>query len=64
MIVSGKADASLAFNQLGYTSHKKLDAMPDGIIGFLTKKSMSREDFTKYSIIMALIQLEKPEFFA
>ncbi|MGI8420584.1 MAG: DUF84 family protein [Candidatus Levyibacteriota bacterium] len=64
MIISGNADASQAFNQLGYTTHEKLGAMPGGIIGFLTEKRMSREDFTKYSIIMALIQIEKPEFFA
>lgn len=63
MIVSGKADASQAFNKLGYTHHEKLGAQPGGIIGFLTDGRLTREDFTKYSIIMALIQLEKPEYF-
>lgn len=63
MIVSGKADASKAFNKLGYTHHVKLGAQPGGIIGFLTEGRLTREDFTKYSIIMALIQLEKPEYF-
>ncbi len=63
MIVSGKADASLAFKQLGYTHHEKLGAVAGGIIGSLTEGRLTREDFTKYSIIMALIQLEKPEFF-
>ncbi len=63
MIVSGKADASQAFKQLGYTHHEKLGAQEGGIIGLLTEGRLTREDFTKYSIIMALIQLEKPELF-
>lgn len=63
LIVSGKADASLAFKQLGYTHHEKLGAVEGGIIGFLTEGRLTREDFTKYSIIMALIHLEKLEFF-
>lgn len=63
LILSGKADASQAFKQLGYTHHEKLGAIEGGIIGFLTNGRLTREDFTKYSIIMALIHLEKPEFF-
>lgn len=62
-ILSGKADASTAFNQLGYTKYDKLGAMPGGIIGFLTDGRLTREDQTKYSIMMALIHLEKPEFY-
>jgi len=62
-ILSGEADASLAFKQLGYTKHDKLGAMPGGIIGFLTDGRLTREEQTKYSIMMALIQLEKPEFY-
>lgn len=49
---------------LGLTHEEKLGAVPGGIIGFLTNGRLTREDFTKYSIIMALIQLEKPEFFS
>jgi len=63
MIVSGKADASQAFKQLGYTHHQKLGAQVGGIIGLLTEGRLTREEFTKYSIIMALIQLEKPDYF-
>lgn len=63
MILSGEADGSKAFNKLGYTSHEKLGALPGGITGFLTDRRVTREDFIKYSIIMALIQLEKPELF-
>ncbi len=59
LILSNKADASQAFKQLGLTHHEKLGAMPGGIIGFLTDNKVTREDFTKYSIIMAVIRLEK-----
>lgn len=58
MIFKGQADASQAFKQLGLTEHEKLGAMPGGIIGFLTDGKLTREDFTKYSIIMALVRLE------
>lgn len=63
MILSGKADASQAFKQRGYTHHEKLGAVEGGIIGYLTDGRLTREEFTKYSIIMALIHLERPEFF-
>ncbi len=63
LIISGKADASQAFKQLGYTRHEKLGNEKGGIVGFLTGQKLTREDFTKYSIIMALIQLEKLEFY-
>jgi inosine/xanthosine triphosphatase len=62
-ILTDEADASKAFNQLGYTTHEKLGAQPGGIIGNLTEGRLTREDFTRYSIIMALIQLEKPDYY-
>ena len=63
LILSNKADASQAFKQLGLTHHEKLGAVEGGIIGFLTDRRLTRENSTKYSIIMALIHLDKPEFF-
>ncbi len=63
MILTGKVDASQAFKQLGLTHHEKLGAQDGGIVGFLTDGKLTREDFTKYSIIMALIQLERPELY-
>lgn len=63
LILSNKADASQAFKKLGLTHHEKLGAVKGGIIGFLTNSKLTREDFTKYSIIMALVHLEKPEFY-
>jgi inosine/xanthosine triphosphatase len=64
MILNGKTDASQAFKQLGYTKHEKLGSVDGGAIGLLTNNRLTREDFTKYSIIMALIQLEKPVLYA
>jgi len=63
LIVNGKADASQAFKQLGLTEHEKLGAVKGGVINILTQGRLTREDFTKYSIIMALILLEKPEYY-
>jgi non-canonical (house-cleaning) NTP pyrophosphatase len=62
-ILNDNTDASNAFNQLGYTQNEKLGAQPGGIIGHLTEGRITREDFTRYSIIMALIQLEKPDYY-
>lgn len=63
MILSGEADASQAFNKLGFTEHEKLGAMDGGIIGMLTNGRFPREEFSKLSILMALIHLEKAEMY-
>jgi inosine/xanthosine triphosphatase len=63
LILSNKADGSQAFKLLGFTKHEKLGAQKGGILGVLTDQRVPREDFTRYSIIMALIQLEKPEYY-
>jgi len=63
MILDGKADASQAFKRLGFTTHEKLGAVKGGIIGVLTNERMARENFMEYSIMMAVIQIEKAEFF-
>ena len=63
LILSGKADASQAFKLLGLTPHEKIGAVAGGISGYLTAGRLPREDFMKYSIIMALVQLEKPELY-
>ncbi len=63
LIISNKADASKAFKELGLTPHEKLGAMTGGILGYLTDGRMTREDQTKYSIITALIQIEKPDLY-
>jgi inosine/xanthosine triphosphatase len=63
LIVSGAADASQAFKQLGLTEHEKMGAVEGGIVGFLTKGRLTREEQTKQSIVTALIQLERPELY-
>ncbi len=63
LILENKADASQAFRQLGLTSHEKLGAVSGGIIGLLTDGKLTREDYTKYSILMALIRLEKKDIY-
>lgn len=62
-IVGGHSDASRAFRELNYTSHSKLGAMQGGIIGRLTHGRLTRERYIIDSIIMALIQLENPEYY-
>ena len=63
LIVAGQADGSQALKQIGFTAHEKLGAVKGGAIGVLSHGHMIREDFTKYSIIMAVVQLENPEFY-
>lgn len=63
LILANKADASKAFKQLGLTHHEKLGAVEGGIIGFLTDGKLTREDFIKYSIMMALIHIDKSEIY-
>jgi non-canonical (house-cleaning) NTP pyrophosphatase len=63
LIINGKADASQAFKQLGYTDQEKLGNEPSGIVGFLTDQKVSREEYTKLSIIMAIIQLERKNLY-
>jgi inosine/xanthosine triphosphatase len=63
LILSGKADGSQAFKRLGLTEHEKIGAVEGGIVGFLTKGRLTREEQTKQSIITALIQLERPKMY-
>jgi len=59
----GGCDASEAFKRLGLTNEEKIGNVPGGIIGMLTDGRMSREDFSKYSIMMALVQLENSNLY-
>ncbi len=63
LIVSGGLDASQAFKQLGLTDREKLGAVDGGIVGYLTHGRLTREEQTRQSIIMALIQLEMPKLY-
>ncbi len=63
MVLSDEADASQAFYKLGFTNHEKIGTQPGGIVGLFTEGRITREKFTQYSIIMALIQIENPQYF-
>ena len=63
LILSGKADASSAFRELGLTTEEKLGATEGGITGFLTHGRLTRENTLRDAIVMALIHLEHPEHF-
>lgn len=63
MILSGHADASKAFQELGLTAEKKLGAVKGGIIGMLTAYRMTREDQHRQSIIAAMIRLERRDLY-
>jgi non-canonical (house-cleaning) NTP pyrophosphatase len=64
MILNGEADASSAFKRLGLTEHEKLGAMDGGILGMLSDGTVSREDFSKTSILMAIIQINKKKMYS
>jgi inosine/xanthosine triphosphatase len=63
LILQGKADASQAFKKLGLTNHQKLGEVSGGGIGLLTDYKVTREDLTRYSIMMALVELENPNIY-
>lgn len=52
-----KLDLSQACHHSGITSNAKLGAA-EGLIGLLTKGRLNRKDYTKQSVVTALIQLE------
>lgn len=63
LITNQKLDLCEACYQLGLTSNPQLGAA-EGIIGILTKGRITRKDYTKQSIMTALIQLENAEVYA
>ena len=62
MIHKDGIDANEAFYRLGLTSNRKIGSS-EGAIGMLTKGRMSRKDYTKQAIQMALIHLENRELY-
>ena len=55
-------DMSEACNKVGLTNNPKIGS-EEGAIGILTKGRMTRKDYTKQSIITALIHLENAELY-
>jgi len=62
MIHEDGIDANEAFYRLGLTPNRKIGSS-EGAIGMLTKGRMSRKDYTKQAIQMALIHLENRELY-
>mgnify|MGYP001570777324 CR=1 FL=1 len=62
MIHEDGIDANEAFYRCGLTSNRKIGSS-EGAIGMLTRGRMSRKDYTKQAIQMALIHLENRELY-
>jgi inosine/xanthosine triphosphatase len=63
LLLGGTMDASKAFKELGFTEHEKLGAVKGGNINLLTRGRLTREEQVKQSIIMAMIQIDRAEWY-
>lgn len=61
-IFSHNIDLTQAMNLAGLTNNGQLGAA-EGAVGVLTGGRITRKDYTKHAIIMALVQLEHMNFF-
>lgn len=61
LILAGR-DGSQALRESGLTNHHKLGTA-EGAVGLLTKGRMNRSTYSKYAVIMALIQLENRQYY-
>lgn len=62
MIHEQKIDANEAFYRCGLTNDRKIGSS-EGAIGMLTRGRISRKEYTKQAIQMALIHLENKELY-
>lgn len=62
LILAGR-DGSQALREAGLTDHQKLGTA-GGVVGLLTRGRMNRDLYSKYSVMMALVQLENKEYYA
>ena len=62
MIHEQGIDANEAFYRCGLTKDRKMGSS-DGAIGLLTNGRMTRKDYTKQAVQMALIHLEHPKLY-
>ncbi|MAG02970.1 inosine/xanthosine triphosphatase [Candidatus Pacearchaeota archaeon] len=62
LIIEERLDANEAAHKTGLTKDKKLGSS-SGLLGLLTKGKITRKDYTKQAIQMALIQIENPELY-
>lgn len=59
LVIEKGMDLNQATNRAGLTESEKI-GLAEGIIGLLTKNRVTRKDYTKQAIQMALIHLENP----
>jgi inosine/xanthosine triphosphatase len=57
------SNISAAYKSLGFTEHDKIGNTEGAILGQLTKGRVTRAEYTKQAIRMALIHLENPELY-
>ncbi len=62
LVHKSEVDMEQACFETNLTSQRKIGSA-EGIIGLLTKGRITRKDYTKQAIQMALIQLENPELY-
>ncbi len=62
MISELEINASDAFHKSGLTGDKNIGSS-EGAIGLLTKGRVTRKEYTKQAIMMALIHLENPDLY-
>lgn len=61
-ILNQKVDLGAAMKLSGLTNNDKLGAA-EGAVGILTKGRVTRKDYTKQAITMALVNLDNPDLF-
>lgn len=57
-MINNNLDLNQACYKLGYSNNTNLGCS-EGIIGILTKNRITRKDYTKQAVIMAMVNLEK-----
>ena len=62
LILKNGLDASQAFKEAGLTNHPKI-GMAEGIVSVLTHGRLTRKEYTKHAIIMAMIHLENENLY-
>lgn len=62
LVLKKKMDLTQACNEFGVSKNPKLGAS-DGLIGLLTKGRVTRREYTKQSLVTALIQMENAHLY-
>ena len=62
LVLENKRDLGQACYESGITANAKLGSA-EGLVGILSKGRLTRKEYTKQSIITALIQIENPSWY-